>query len=118
MIEATHANAAVAPQLGPAVADANANDVTVRTLQAQREAEADSQELRKRFNQFVGESFFGIMLKTMRQSVGKPAYFHGGRAEEIFQGQLDQMLSENLSQASASTLSDPMFELFQLRRGL
>jgi len=73
-------------------------------------------ELREAFDRFVGESFYGMLLKTMRQSVGKPAYFHGGQAEEIFQGQLDQMLSEQLSAASASTITDPMFELFQLGR--
>ena len=44
------------------------------------------------------------------------AYFDGGRAEKIFQGQLDQVLSEELSKASASKISDPMFKLFQLRR--
>ncbi len=73
-------------------------------------------ELREAFDQFVGESFYGMLFKTMRQSVGKSAYFHGGRGEEVFQGQLDQMLSEKMSKASASSFSDPMFELFQLGR--
>ena len=51
-------------------------------------------ELRETFQQFVGEAFFGQLMKAMRSSVGKPAYFHGGRAEEVFQGQLDQLLAE------------------------
>jgi Rod binding domain-containing protein len=67
-------------------------------------------ELRTHFTQFVGESFFGQMLKSMRATVGKPAYFHGGRAEEIFQGQLDQHLAEHLTESSASRFADPMFE--------
>ena len=73
-------------------------------------------ELRKAFDQFVGESFYGMMMKTMREGAGKSEYFHGGRAEEVFQGQLDQMLAEKMSAANASSFSDPMFELFQLSR--
>jgi Rod binding domain-containing protein len=67
-------------------------------------------ELRERFTQFVGEAFFGQMIKAMRSTVGKPAYFHGGRAEEVFQGQLDQTLAEHLTEASASRFAAPMFE--------
>jgi len=68
------------------------------------------EELRERFTQFVGEAFFGQMIKAMRSTVGKPAYFHGGRAEEVFQGQLDQALSEHLTKASADRFVEPMFE--------
>ena len=67
-------------------------------------------ELRERFTQFVGEAFFGQMIKAMRATVGKPAYFHGGRAEEVFQGQLDQKLAEHLTEASADKFAEPMFE--------
>src|SRR5215211_6799388 len=69
-----------------------------------------SGELRDTFTQFVGQAFFGQMLKAMRSTVGKPAYFYGGHAEEVFQGQLDQTMSEHLTKASASKLADPMFE--------
>ena len=67
-------------------------------------------ELREQFTQFVGEAFYGQMLKAMRSTVGKPAYFHGGRAEEVFQGQLDQQMSEHLTEASAEKFAEPMFE--------
>ncbi len=77
---------------------------------------ADEGELRKVFDAFVGETFYGQMLKAMRKTLGKPAYFHGGRAEEIFQQQLDQVLSEKLSAASGGKFSGPMFELFTLGR--
>jgi peptidoglycan hydrolase FlgJ len=79
-------------------------------------AAANSAPLRQAFDQFVGESLFGQMLKSMRATVGKPAYFHGGRAEEIFTQQLDQVLAEKLSQASADKISGPMYELFTLER--
>jgi len=76
----------------------------------------DNPALRKAFNQFVGETFYGQMLQAMRKSQGKPAYFHGGQAEEIFTQQLDQILTKNLSEASADKLSGPMYELFTQQR--
>ncbi len=75
-----------------------------------------TKKLRQAFDQFVGETFFSQMLSSMRKTQGKPAYFHGGRAEEIFQGQLDQVLSQQMTEASASQFSGPMFELFKLNR--
>jgi hypothetical protein len=76
----------------------------------------DDQELRDAFDSFVGQTFFGQMLSAMRKTLDKPAYFHGGRAEEIFQQQLDQVLGEKLADASADKFSGPMFELFALDR--
>ena len=76
----------------------------------------DEPELRRAFQSFVGETLFGQLLQAMRKTLGKPAYFHGGRAEEIFQQQLDQVLAEKISQASAETFSEPMFELFVMKR--
>jgi len=70
---------------------------------------ADAQEVRDTFRMFVGESFYGQMLKSMRSTQGKPAYFHGGHAEEVFRGQLDQVLSERMTEASADSIADPMF---------
>lgn len=83
---------------------------------ADRGAEPPAGELRQAFQDFVGQTLFGSMLASMRATVGKPAYLHGGRTEEVFQKQLDQHLVENLSDATADTISDPMFELFQMQR--
>ena len=77
--------------------------------------ESDS-ELRKAFQDFVGQTLFGSMLESMRKTVGKPAYLHGGRTEEVFQKQLDQTIVEELSDSTAKSLSDPMFELFHQQR--
>jgi len=73
-------------------------------------------ELRETFDTFVGEAFFGQMLSSMRKTVGKPAYFHGGRAEEMFTERLDQVLSEEITKSSAAQVAEPMFELFMLNR--
>ena len=81
-----------------------------------RSAKTEDGPLREAFDAFIGQTFYGQMLKAMRTSLGKPAYFHGGRGEEIFQGQLDQILTEEMSEAGAEQLTGPMFELFNLHR--
>jgi peptidoglycan hydrolase FlgJ len=76
----------------------------------------DKTELRQAFDRFVGETFFGEMVKAMRKTVGKPAYFYGGRAEEIFQEELDQTLAKDIAHASAEQFTEPMFQLFNQQR--
>jgi peptidoglycan hydrolase FlgJ len=83
---------------------------------ALQDSAAEQPELRKAFEDFVGQTFYSQMLSSMRKTVGKPAYFHGGQAEEIFRGQLDQVLSEKLSDATAEQFARPMYDLFTLSR--
>jgi flagellar protein FlgJ len=47
----------------------------------------------------------------MRDSLGKPAYFHGGRTEEVFQQQLDQVLAERMTQAQGGRYAEAMYDL-------
>lgn len=86
------------------------------TSQAQMKP-AQPEELKDAFGDFVGNTFYGQLIASMRKTVDKPAYFHGGRGEEVFQGQLDQMLAERLSDATQEQFAGPMFELFMLGRG-
>jgi hypothetical protein len=98
----------------PAVSQLQASQLTsaAETLGKSRQKEAT----REAFQDFVGQTFFAEMIKSLRSSQEPSAYFHGGRAEEIFQGQFDQVLAEELSDASAEKISDPMYELFMLPR--
>ena len=73
-------------------------------------------ELKDAFQDFVGQTLFSQMIKAARSTQQPSAYFNGGRAEEIFQGQLDQVLAEEMSESSAEKFADPMYELFMLRR--
>jgi len=72
--------------------------------------------LEKAFTDFVGQTLFAQVLSSMRSTQQEPAYFHGGQAEKIFQGQLDQILTEELSNASADKIAKPMYDLFRLRQ--
>jgi Rod binding domain-containing protein len=70
-----------------------------------------ARKLRDAYHDFVGKTFFGQMLKAMRSTVGKPAYFHGGQTEEAFRTQLDQHLADRMNDASAEQIAEPMFRL-------
>ena len=74
-----------------------------------QEQRANASEVRDAYRQFVGTTFYGQMLKAMRSTLGKPAYFHGGRGEEVFRNQLDQQLADQLTAATADQVADPMF---------
>ena len=67
-------------------------------------------EVRETFGKFAANTFYGELLKSLRTSVGKAAYFDGGRAEEIFQSQLDQHIADKLSQSPNDSLVEPMFQ--------
>jgi Rod binding domain-containing protein len=77
-------------------------------------AGVDDPKLREAFDSFVGETFYAQMLSAMRKTAGKPAYFHGGQAEESFRSQLDQMLAQEMTKSNGSDLSDAMYEQFRL----
>jgi len=70
----------------------------------------NNDELRDKFTQFVGETFFSQMIKSLRSTVGDAPYFHGGQAEKAFQGQLDQQLAEHLTEATAEQFAKPLFK--------
>lgn len=74
------------------------------------EAVEKAEEVRDAFTQFVGTTVFGQMMKSMRQTVSEPAYFHGGQAEEMFQGQLDQAVVDDMTKSGGSPFAEAMFE--------
>jgi hypothetical protein len=72
-------------------------------------------ELREAFRDFVAQTLLSQMLRTMRHSLGKPPYFHGGKMEEVFQSELDRLLVEKSAEKIGHQFADSMFELFALR---
>jgi peptidoglycan hydrolase FlgJ len=103
-----------APVIPPSKGNATSFSDALTSLSS--DSTTKEEPLREAFQDFVGQTLFGQMLSSMRSTVGKPAYFHGGRGEEVFQEQLDALLVEEISEASASSVADPMFELFQMQR--
>ncbi|MDZ4689366.1 MAG: rod-binding protein [Planctomycetaceae bacterium] len=80
-------------------------------------AERDA-ELRTTFQMAVAGTMFAQMLKSLRSTVGKPAYLHGGQAEDMFQSQLDQELVAQLSQTNGSAYVEGLYRQFRIQLGL
>jgi len=79
------------------------------------EPQQSEDELRAAFQKFVAGTFYKQMLKSLRKMHDKPAYFHGGQAEEIFRAQMDQQVAENLAERQGDGLSTAMYEAFAQR---
>ena len=76
-------------------------------------AEANEKQFRELLHQFIGQTLFGQMLKSMRSTQEKNPFFHGGQSEEIYQSLLDMELTDQLTQSSSRTISEPMYKLMK-----
>lgn len=88
----------------------SAQSLAVRSAMPATDPVENARELKQAYGQFVGETLFGSMLKSMRATVGEPAYFHGGSAERHFQARLDQQIAIDLAEGQGATLSQKLFE--------
>ncbi len=70
-------------------------------------------QVKEKFQEFVAGTFYMQMLKALHKTHDKPAYFHGGQAEKIFQSQMDQQVATELSRSHGAAFSDPLFSAFQ-----
>ncbi|MDE0864464.1 MAG: hypothetical protein OSA98_11815 [Rubripirellula sp.] len=112
-----HAASLSSSRLEPSFGDVLQMEETLGTrLEADHASESKPTELEEKFTEFVGQTLFGSMLVSMRKTLGKPAYMHGGRTEEVFQKQLDQLLVEDLTKASGDMIAKPMFDLFNMQQ--
>ncbi len=73
---------------------------------------AEEANVRETFNEVFGEMLYMQMLKGMRKTVGEPAYFHGGRAEEVFTQQLDQVLAQKMASAGGDVLLGSTYDQY------
>jgi hypothetical protein len=69
--------------------------------------------LRETIDTTIGSVFLGTLMRQMRSSSLKGEIGHGGRGEEIFRGQLDQILIEGAGLATSYAFGDAMFERFK-----
>lgn len=70
----------------------------------------DTPENLKKVSQEFESFFIYYMLKEMRKTVPQVSMFHGGRAEEIFQGMMDEQLSLELSKAGGIGLAPVLYQ--------
>ena len=73
--------------------------------------DANEKQFRELLHQFIGQTLFGQMLKSMRATQEKNPFFDGGQAEEIYQSMLDMELTNQMTKSTSKTLSEPMYKL-------
>ncbi|WP_339734116.1 rod-binding protein [uncultured Gimesia sp.] len=79
---------------------------------ALNETNQASPEMKEAFQDFVAGTFYKQMFKSFRSAQNKPAYFHGGQAEEMFQAEMDQQISADLAKGQGGAFSDTLFSAF------
>ena len=62
--------------------------------------------MRSVVDKVVGLTFYGTLLRAQRSASLQGSIGHGGRGEEIFGAQLDQVLAERAGVASGFNLSE------------
>ncbi|MFO0948675.1 MAG: rod-binding protein [Planctomycetota bacterium] len=97
------ANTRLNPSAPPAILDKD-------KLNAQDQISQDV--LHDKFQEFVAGTFYKTLLAAMRKTTSGKTLIHGGRAEEIFQSQLDNTLTDQLANSHGSSLSDKMYQQF------
>jgi Rod binding domain-containing protein len=65
-------------------------------------------ELVKQAQKWVSQTFFGPMLKEMRNSPFKSEMFSGGRGGEAFSEMFDQQLADHMGRGSGKKLVDAL----------
>lgn len=81
--------------------------------EAQNTVQRDLDRLREVSGRVMGSVFFGTLLKTMRNSTLQGAYGHGGRGEEVFAAQLDEIIAERMGTTSSLGLTTALYDRFQ-----
>lgn len=90
-----------------------ANSYSGLEVSSESKTKLSSSKMDSVFQQFVGETFYQLMLKSLHKMHDKPAYLHGGQAEALFQGQLDQEIASRLAQTDMGALSRDLYAQFQ-----
>jgi len=72
----------------------------------QLESEPESAE--QAMQQFVGETFYGMLMKQMRNTVVQSDLFGNSSAKRMFESQLDQTLVQELATNHSEFLSRPI----------
>ena len=69
-----------------------------------------AKQIREHVGEFVGTVFYGTLMRQMEDSSIKGKYGHGGRGEEIFQGQLNMELAKRMGRSPNDPIANCMYE--------
>ena len=84
----------------------------VAALSGKSHGSSQDSEVKKVFQEFAAGTFYREMLGSLRKGTGKPAYFHGGQAEDIFRAEMDRLIVDDLAAKHGEGFAGPLYETF------
>lgn len=76
---------------------------------ARTAGKGEKDQLRELTEMLVSTAFISPMFEQMRSDPLAADLFHGGRGEEVFQQQLDQVYADRIASASRMGLADALY---------
>jgi len=74
----------------------------------QTQPQSKEQQVETQVRKWVGQSFYGTLLKQMRDSPFKSEIFDGGRGGEAFSQLFDQRMAEHMARGVGSKIVRPL----------
>lgn len=91
---------------------------TARAVGASAKKTAHDLSDRKKVGEFVGNIFYGTLIRQMQASTLKSPVKGGGRGEEVFGGQMALELSKRMGEAQNNPLTDRIYRSILKHHGL
>jgi len=82
-----------------------------------RQPQTEHEKIEAQARKWVSQTFYGAMLKQMRESPFKSELFSGGRGGQAFSTLLDQHLADHMSRASGSKLVNALTRKLEAKAG-
>jgi hypothetical protein len=82
-----------------------------------RAPKTEHEKIEETARKWVAQTFYGTMLKQMRESPFKSDLFAGGRGGQAFSSLLDQHLADHMSRAAGSKLVNAIARKLEARAG-
>lgn len=72
--------------------------------------------LRENVGEFVGNVFYGTLMRQMQNSKLKGKYLHGGRGEEVFQSQLNMEYAKRMGRSPNDPIANRIYDAMTRNR--
>lgn len=82
-----------------------------------RQPKNENDKIHETARKWVAQTFYGAMLKQMRESPFKSEIFSGGRGGQAFATMLDQHLADHMSRSAGSKLVNAIARKLQAKAG-
>jgi Rod binding domain-containing protein len=82
-----------------------------------RQPKTENDKIHETARKWVAQTFYGAMLKQMRESPFKSEIFSGGRGGQAFSTMLDQHLADHMSRSAGSKLVNAIARKLEARAG-